>query len=167
MHRRFDSLRCNCGNGRVAAWDLRTLIFVQLLRHKLSVDGKPVISVSVNHKTGNIVTLVDSLLSLYDVNGNCLTNLDLLGSQLPKSIYANTTAPSCAVATDCPEWMTDGIVAVTGHANGDVRIYGLDATLCTPANKNEDASADETDERKKNHHQQQRQPVNDWFYAKS
>jgi hypothetical protein len=34
--------------------------------------------------------------------------------------------PSCAIATDCPEWMEQGIVAVSGHMNGDVRLWGID-----------------------------------------
>jgi hypothetical protein len=33
--------------------------------------------------------------------------------------------PTCAIATDCPEWQDKGIVAVTGHVNGEVRFWGL------------------------------------------
>ena len=131
-----------CGSGRVAVWDLRTLIFVRLLRHPPSVDGKPVVSVSINHKNGNIVTLVDTLLSIFDVNGNCLTQLDLYSSSSKVSMNVNTTAPTCAVATDCPEWMVDGIVAVTGHANGDVRLYGIATTPCTMVRNDDDPDTD-------------------------
>jgi Beige/BEACH domain/PH domain associated with Beige/BEACH len=122
-----------CGNGRVVVWDLRTLIFVRLLRQPSSVAGKPVISVSINHKNGNILTLVGSLLSLFDINGNCIAQEDLSSSSamaVPNEIgvtSSSTSVPTCAVATDCPEWMTDGIVAVSGHANGDVRLYGLES----------------------------------------
>jgi WD40 repeat protein len=119
-----------CGSGRVVLWDLRTLIFVRLLRHPSSVAGKPVISVSINHKNGNILTLVGTLLSLFDINGNCVAQKDVLSTSLAVSSEisraTSSGVPTCAVATDCPEWMVDGIVAVTGHANGDVRLYGLE-----------------------------------------
>ena len=140
-----------CGNGRVVVWDLRTLIFVRLLRHPPAVDGKPVISVSINHKNGNIITLVDTLLSIFDINGNCLTQLDLLASSSPVSSATNnvytpvTTAPTYAVATDCPEWMVDGIVAVTGHANGDVRLYGIDTTPCKSSSNSNETDTISTD----------------------
>ncbi|KAL3895446.1 MAG: hypothetical protein SGARI_007446 [Bacillariaceae sp.] len=34
--------------------------------------------------------------------------------------------PSCCIATDCPDWQDNGIVAVTGHVNGEVRFWSLD-----------------------------------------
>jgi Beige/BEACH domain/PH domain associated with Beige/BEACH/Concanavalin A-like lectin/glucanases superfamily/WD domain, G-beta repeat len=105
-----------CGQGRVLLWDLRTLTFIRPLRHPKSVEGEPVVSVSINHKTGNIVTLVGDLLSVFDVNGN------LLAHEQP----GQTNPPTCAASTDCPEWMDHGIVAVTGHQSGDVRLWSID-----------------------------------------
>merc|ERR1712032_263682 len=40
--------------------------------------------------------------------------------------FTFSNRPSCAVATDCPEWMEGGIVAVTGHINGEVRLWRID-----------------------------------------
>lgn len=110
-----------CGQGRVLLWDLRTLTFVRPLRHApYVVDGKPVVSLSINHRNGNIVTLVGSLLSVFDVNGNALAQ-----SELWASLTTAANPPTCAVSTDCPEWMEEGVVAVTGHASGDVRLWSL------------------------------------------
>jgi WD40 repeat protein len=79
-----------------------------------------VISVSINHKTGNILTLVGSSLTLFDINGKVLV-IQNMGDDFGESNRA-----TCAVATDCPEWMESGVVAVTGHANGDIRLWSLD-----------------------------------------
>ena len=58
------------------------------------------------------------------------------------SINGHTPAPTYAIATDCPEWMVDGVVAVTGHANGDIRLYGIDATPVTITSDDEDKGTD-------------------------
>lgn len=105
-----------CGQGRVLLWDLRTLTFVRPLRHP-KLEGNTVISVSINHKNGNIVTLVGCLLSVFDINGNVVAQQDLISTSNP---------PTCAASTDCPEWMEDGIVAVTGHQSGEVRLWSID-----------------------------------------
>ena len=102
-----------CGRGRVLLWDLRTLTFVRALYPEQT--GQPVQSASINHSNGNLVTLVGGQLNLFDINGQLLGRHDLLASN----------PPHCAVATDCPEWMEDGIVAVSGHANGDVWFWSI------------------------------------------
>jgi len=119
----FGMIVTGCAQGRVILWDLRTLTFVRRLRHVFkdeddSPDGgqRPHIlsstSVSINHKNGNIVTLVGPRLSVFDINGNLLGTVNSLGAR-----------PSCAIATDCPEWQDQGIVVVTGHVNGEVRFW--------------------------------------------
>lgn len=118
----FGTIVTACAQGRVLLWDLGTLTFVRRLDHKFK-DSKdvsaghvlPASSVSFNHKNGNIVTLVGSHLSVFDVNGRLLGTENSLGAR-----------PTCAVATDCPEWQGEGIVAVTGHVNGEVRFWSLD-----------------------------------------
>jgi hypothetical protein len=111
-----------CAQGNVLLWDLRTLTFVRRLKHAFKDENgsqtgvvHPTSSVSINHKNGNIVTLVGSQLSIFDINGN------ILGTEIPLG-----ARPSCAVATDCPEWMDKGIIAATGHINGEVRFWSLD-----------------------------------------
>merc|ERR1712150_66622 len=78
---------------------------------------------SLNHKTGDITTLVGSSLTIFDINGN------LVAKQGPDDIITSTdsdTAASCAISTDCSEWTDKGIVAITGHFNGDIRLWGVD-----------------------------------------
>ena len=62
--------------------------------------------------------------------------------------------PTCAIATDCPEWMVDGIVAVTGHSNGEVRLYGLDTSIPTviPTQKCDDEIDSESNDKSKRSH---------------
>jgi len=120
----FGMIVTGCAQGRVILWDLRTLTFVRRLRHVFKEESgsdvarRPQIltstSVSINQKNGNIVTLLGTHLSVFDVNGNLLDTENSLGAR-----------PSCAIATDCPEWQEQGIVVVTGHVNGEVRFWSL------------------------------------------
>lgn len=108
-----------CASGQVLIWDLRTLTFVRRLSHSFkdeseSAHVRSTTSVSINQKTGNIVTLVGPHLSVFDVNGSLLGTENSLGAM-----------PTCAVATDCPEWQEKGIVAVTGHVTGEIRFWSL------------------------------------------
>jgi len=109
-----------CAAGQVVVWDLRTLTFVRRLSHSFKDEQdsghvRAATSVSINHSTGNIVTLVGPHLSVFDINGSLLATENSLGAM-----------PTCAVATDCPEWQEKGIVAVTGHVTGEIRFWSLD-----------------------------------------
>ena len=119
-------------NGKVLVWDLRSLSYVrQLMTKSILKKSVPssfhdemsspnaVISVSINNKNGNVLTLIATTLTIFDINGNML-------GRTTSSSYDNHNRPSCALATGCPEWMEQGIVAVTGHMNGDVRLWSLD-----------------------------------------
>lgn len=110
----FGVIVTGCGMGRILLWDLRTLTFVRPI--KPEVVGEPAASVSINHSNGSILTLVGGQLNLFDINGN------LLGRHKP---YA-ADQPTCAVATDCPEWMEKGVVAISGHQSGEVCFWGID-----------------------------------------
>jgi WD40 repeat protein len=110
-----------CGQGRVLLWDLRTLTFVRPIRHA-KFDGQAVVSVSINHRNGNVVALVGMLLCVFDINGNLLAQ-----QEFDPARTSNNTTPTCAISTDCPEWMEEGVVAVTGHASGEVRLWSLHA----------------------------------------
>jgi hypothetical protein len=110
----FGVIVSGCGLGRVVVWDLRTLTFVRSI--KPEAMQQPVHAVSINHSNGNILTLVGGQLNLFDINGK------RLGRHEP---YA-ANQPVCAVSTDCPEWMDNGIVAVSGHVSGDVLFWSVD-----------------------------------------
>jgi len=109
----FSTIASGCDQGRVLLWNLRTLCFVRELPQ--ASEGEPVLSVSINNANGNVLTLVGGVLSLFDINGNLLATHDDFESK-----------PTCAVATDCPEWLEHGVVAVTGHVAGDVYLWVLD-----------------------------------------
>lgn len=102
--------------GRVLVWDLRSLSFI---RHLPTAEDNPVRSVSINSKNGNIMSLLGSQLMLTTINGK------VLGER--KSF---SSPPTYAVATDCPEWMENGVVAVTGHECGKVCLWSLDIDAC-------------------------------------
>ena len=110
----FGMIVTGCAQGKVLLWDLRSLTFVRELV-KPQVDGSKAISVSINNKTGNVLVLVGSDLRLFDVNGTLLA----------ETLLSSADSPSCAVATDCPEWMESGVVAVTGHLSGQVNFWTL------------------------------------------
>jgi hypothetical protein len=124
----FGSIVTGGSDGKILVWDLRTLTFLRQLNHLSSAtftsDGSTknfaAKSVSINHKNGNIVTLLHASLCVFDINGN------LMAKQSPEDDFEGNDLPSCAIATDCPEWNETGIVAVTGHMNGDVRLWSID-----------------------------------------
>ena len=103
-----------CGQGRVILWDLRTLTFVRTLKHP-ECSGESVVSLSINHKNGNVVTLVGTMLSLFDINGRSLAHHN----------FDTDDLPTCAVSTDCQDWMDFGVVAVTGHHSGAVHLWSI------------------------------------------
>jgi len=95
-------------DGRVIVWDLKRLGFLRCI-----VDGGEVKSVCINQQTGSISVLVDGEIKCYDVNGVAMFSLEVEGG-------------ACVIcSTNCPEWQ-DGVVVVSGHANGDVRLWGVD-----------------------------------------
>ncbi|KAL9189629.1 hypothetical protein ACHAXT_009304 [Thalassiosira profunda] len=125
----FGSIVTGGSDGKILVWDLRTLTFLRQLNHAPTTpcsanDGAakcfPAKSVSINHKNGNIVTLLHTSMCVFDINGN------LVAEQHPDEVFKGKDVPSCAIATDCPEWMELGIAAVTGHTNGHVRLWGID-----------------------------------------
>jgi hypothetical protein len=110
----------------VLLWDLRRLAFLRELVHDEGVgvtwpaEEVGVTSVSINHRSGNILTLINSRIRIFDINGN------LVAKHAPSLLFDKVMAFSCAISTDCPEYMEGGIVAVSGHKNGDVMLWGTD-----------------------------------------
>ena len=119
----FGSIVTGDSKGVILLWNLRTLSFLRRLPtdevRSLTKMADPAISVSLNRKNGNIVTLVGSSLKIFDING---TPVATLPSEFK---FPLNNIPTCAIATNCQEWM-DGVVAITGHMNGDVRMWSID-----------------------------------------
>ena len=141
-------------DGRVCVWDLKRLCFIRYLvkgRKRGEEDhhriGGGVKAVSVNVNNGNILCLVDGELLLFDINGKTIARQCTggvgggagggvggvggeRGFKAP-SFHRSTSASNfplatTAISTYCPTWMTLGVVAVSGHANGDVYFWGVD-----------------------------------------
>ena len=110
----FGMIVSGCAEGKIILWDLRSFTFVRSLR-PLSGASEPTVSLSINHKTGNIAALVGSSLSVFDVNGV------LMASRDPD----RSNPATCAALTDCFDWTELGIVAVTGHLSGEVRFWSM------------------------------------------
>ena len=120
----FGSIVTGDAKGAILIWNLRSLSFVWRLStddnaRSLTKIPVPAISVSLNRKNGNIVTLVGSSLKIFDINGTPVATLPT------EFKFPMNNMPTFAVSTNCQEWM-DGIVAITGHMNGDVRMWSID-----------------------------------------
>jgi len=120
----FGTIITGADDGTVLMWDLRTLSFLRELDHIPQTDRrampKSVKSVSLNDKTGDVLILVDSKVTIFDINGNLVATMN------PRDILAGNNRASCAISTDCPEWTDHGIVAITGHVDGNVILWGID-----------------------------------------
>lgn len=92
------------------------------------------ISVSINNVAGNIAVLTQSSLSLFDINGNILSSINLNDPSFQDRQSPNVTFPSflqvfksrpkVVLAPPCADWQ-DGIVAVTGHESGYIFLWRL------------------------------------------
>ena len=63
--------------------------------------------------------LVDNDIKMFNINGR-------LTFERKSEDDKKSSRASVVCCTNCPEWMEDGVVVVTGHENGDVRLWGID-----------------------------------------
>lgn len=119
----FGTIVTGDDNGSVLLWDLRTLSFLRKLGDHSTANCRlydSVISVGLNDKTGDILILVGMNVTIFDINGNRIATFD------EEHQFTEKNRPTCAISTDCQEWMENGISAVTGHMNGDVILWSID-----------------------------------------
>jgi hypothetical protein len=124
-------------DGSAIIWDLQKLEFVR----ELSGHGSPVITVSCNKCTGDILTVTKGIDHIFDRNksdaGNIKTNEKGKFNQELRIWSINgfllvrmEIAPSCTPVTSAllpgKEWWQDGIAVVTGHKNGLVQLWQLE-----------------------------------------
>jgi WD40 repeat protein len=109
-------------DSKVCVWNLNSLSFLRELKGHLSTID----AVCFNKTTGNVVTLSNSELKIWSINGSLIAKCS--AAALRKSL------PTTAISTQCGYWQ-DGIVAVTGHDNGDISLWGINWT--NTANKGE------------------------------
>lgn len=120
----FGTIVTGSSDGVILVWDLRTLSFLRRLQNCNHSHGEheqiPVTSVSLNHKNGDIMTLVGPRMTIFDINGV------VIAEQASRDRFEEGAYPSYGISTDCPDWMVYGIAAVTGHKNGDIRLWSID-----------------------------------------
>lgn len=66
------------------------------------------------------MTLVGPRMTIFDINGV------VIAEQASRDKFEEGAYPSYGISTDCPDWMVYGIAAVTGHKNGDIRLWSID-----------------------------------------
>jgi len=110
-------------DGQTMVWDLRSARLVRVLPpHQASAHedrAKAVVSVSVGAQSGRIAVLGECTLRLFSVNGALLASEDLRSSTA-------VPLPAARVVLMPPlgDWQ-DGVVAVTGHDQGQVHLWRL------------------------------------------
>ncbi|RHZ17072.1 hypothetical protein DYB37_006916, partial [Aphanomyces astaci] len=98
----FNVILSGSKDGSAIVWDLRTRRYLRDLRG----HDAPLRQVGVNAANGNLVTITTSQLRLWSINGDLLA------------------AATAALCTTCDVWQ-NGVVLVTGHANGTIACWGV------------------------------------------
>ncbi|TYZ67457.1 hypothetical protein PybrP1_007872, partial [[Pythium] brassicae (nom. inval.)] len=93
-------------------WDLRTRVFLR----ELVGHSSPVTKIAINSATGSVLTATAAEVRVWSINGDLLAAASVASCGL--------SAVTAAIATRCEMWQ-DGAVAVTGHSNGTIALWGL------------------------------------------
>ncbi|KAL7683403.1 putative BEACH domain, WD40-repeat-containing domain, PH-BEACH domain, BEACH domain superfamily [Plasmopara halstedii] len=117
----------------VLLWDLRTRALLQ----ELAGHTATVCHASINSANGNVLTTTNSELRLWSING------DLLAASSSATFGLHDI--SCAISTRCDSWQ-NGVIAVTGHVNGAIALWGIRYLVDLSRQKKEKIKAEITDE---------------------
>ncbi|RLN36561.1 hypothetical protein BBJ28_00005799 [Nothophytophthora sp. Chile5] len=101
----------------VLLWDLRT----RVLLRELAGHSATVAHVSINGANGNVLTATATELRLWSINGDLLAASSASTFGLPTIVRLSNLL---ATYFECEAWQS-GVVAVTGHANGAIALWGL------------------------------------------
>ncbi|KAG6622308.1 Lysosomal trafficking regulator [Phytophthora cinnamomi] len=112
INKELNLIASSSADRSVLLWDLRTRAMLQ----ELAGHSTAVAHVSINGANGNVLTATSSELRLWSING------DLLAAS--SSSTFGLQAITCAIPTRCEAWQ-NGVVAVTGHMNGAIALWGL------------------------------------------
>ncbi|KAI5395086.1 protein SPIRRIG [Lathyrus oleraceus] len=96
----------------VIIWDLSSMAFVR----QLPEFPAPISAVFVNDLTGEIVTAAGILLSVWSINGDCLSMINT--SQLPSDCILSVTSSTFS------DWQETKWYA-TGHQSGSVKVWQM------------------------------------------
>ncbi|ETK71714.1 hypothetical protein L915_21092 [Phytophthora nicotianae] len=112
INKEFNLIASSSADRSVLLWDLRTRALLQ----ELAGHAATVSHVSINSANGNVLTTTSSEIRLWSING------DLLAAS--SSSTFGLQAISCAISTRCDSWQS-GVIAVTGHVNGAIALWGI------------------------------------------
>ncbi|KAH7468543.1 WD repeat and FYVE domain-containing protein 3 [Phytophthora ramorum] len=112
INKEFNLIASSSADRSVLLWDLRTRALLQ----ELAGHATTVAHVSINGANGNVLTTTHSELRLWSINGDLLA--------VSSSSAFGLQAITCAVSTRCESWQS-GVIAVTGHTNGAIALWGL------------------------------------------
>ncbi|OWZ20163.1 hypothetical protein PHMEG_0005466 [Phytophthora megakarya] len=112
INKGFNLIASSSADRSVLLWDLRTRALLQ----ELAGHSSTVAHVSINSANGNVLTATIKEIRLWSING------DLLAAS-SSSVFGLQTI-TCAISTRCESWQ-NGVIAVTGHANGAIALWGL------------------------------------------
>lgn len=97
-------------DGTAIVWCLYELRFIR----SLYGHSKPVNYVDINNLTGDLYTISDNCIRMYSINGVCLSSVDI-----------SSLSPCTAfMVLPCVDYY-DGIVCITGHHNGNIRLWSI------------------------------------------
>ena len=102
-------------------WDMRQ---AKMLRH-LGRHLGPVVSVSINSISGNVVTATDRELRVYSIGGQMLATADLEALNVPSA--------TVVLAPPYGNWQ-DGVAAVSGHEGGHLILWKLQTRYVESSN---------------------------------
>lgn len=108
-------------SGSIIIWDLNRKQYVKSVEFESNI-----IATRINGNTGDFLACSNTTLGLWDINGNQLTRRVVSS----KSDDFITTA----AFYDGQEWLVfDSILVLTGHSNGDIRLWSRDIELSLSA----------------------------------
>ncbi|KAF4147033.1 WD domain G-beta repeat domain-containing protein [Phytophthora infestans] len=133
INKEFNLIASASADRTVLLWDLRTRALLQ----ELAGHAATVSHVSINSANGNVLTATSSEIRLWSING------DLLAASSSSAFGLH--AISRAISTRCDSWQS-GVIAVTGHVNGAIALWGIryPADLERQRKENQDAEASES-----------------------
>ena len=99
-------------NGVVIVWDLYSMKIIRSFRH-----GEAINIIRIQEETGEIVTLSNTLLKHWTINGELIQQCTL------------SEIPTDAFIINVPEWIPNHLL-FTGHIDGSLRVWKLDESLC-------------------------------------
>jgi WD40 repeat protein len=108
---------------QVCVWDYRSQVMIRTL----SSHTSPILSVSVNAISGNIVTLTKEQLRVYHLNGELISYQNFFEPFQDMNISLGKVV----LSPPCGEWQ-NGVVAITGHKDGSLYIWKLDNRVSRP-----------------------------------